>query len=75
MAQESTKAWGGKRDNQTGRPVRIPVGEGERRKIFVTAGAELLDLLRAKYPGLNDQDLVRAVMWEAAGHPIHLHPN
>lgn len=52
-----------------GRPTKIPGGDGERMKVTVACGSELMDLLRAKYPGLSDQDVVRAAMWAAAGIP------
>ncbi len=51
---------GGKRPNQTGRPTAVSPGAGETTKITVALGEELLSLLRAKYPGLSDQDTVRA---------------
>jgi len=60
---------GGKRPNQTGRPTTVPTGEGEKTKITVAVGEELLTLLRAQYPGLSDQDTVRAGLWAAVNAP------
>ncbi|SMB85416.1 hypothetical protein [Deinococcus hopiensis] len=61
---------GGRRENQTGRPVKVPSGEGEKTKVTVAVGAELLELLRAQYPGLSDQDTLRAGLWAAVGRPV-----
>jgi len=68
VAQESIKGWGGVREG-SGRSTKIPTGSGERHKIFVGMGDELLDLLRIQFPGMNDQDTVRAACWAAVGRP------
>jgi hypothetical protein len=60
---------GGKRQG-TGRPTAVPTGEGEKTKITVAVGEELLTLLRAQYPGLSDQDTVRAALWQAVGRSV-----
>ena len=69
MSQETIKGWGGKRENQTGRPVSIPAGEGDKKKVTASIGTDLLAKLRERWPDLSDQDLVRAACWEAIGEP------
>lgn len=71
MAQESIKGWGGVRDNQTGRPTKIPLGGGAPKTPAVRVGTDLLDALTQRYPDLkSDGERIRAAMWEAAGFMI-----
>ena len=69
MAQESIKGWGGKRPG-AGMGTAIPAGAGDKTRITIALGAEVLDALRAQWPGLSDQDLVRAACWAAMGRPV-----
>ena len=53
-----------------GRPcaslTRMPVGEEERIKAFVTVSQELYALLEGTYPGLSQQEMI----WAAVGRPV-----
>lgn len=69
MAQETIKGWGGRRENQTGRPVKVPSGDGPTSKITVSVSTGLLAALRKRWPELTDQDILRAALWEAVGEP------
>jgi hypothetical protein len=67
MRQKSHNRGGAREGG--GRPTAVPSGAGTKLKVTVALGAELLDLMRERWPGMTDQDTVRAALWAAVGQP------
>ncbi|WP_380060049.1 hypothetical protein [Deinococcus hohokamensis] len=53
--------------------MAVPAGEGNKVRVTVALGAELLEQVRRAQPNLaemSEQDLVRAAVWMASGQSI-----
>ncbi|MFC4637012.1 hypothetical protein ACFO0D_01540 [Deinococcus hohokamensis] len=57
----------------SGPKLAVPAGEGNKVRVTVALGAELLEQVRRAQPNLaemSEQDLVRAAVWMASGQSI-----